>query len=442
MAEQFRNLKAITIPVMTTVERDALTPFLGLIIYNLISDQLEVWDGDSWSANIVRFSKLEALGVFAGSAASTPSAIDNRYMFAGEGTLSDGSTRALNIVATYNGSASTPDTTGAWIETKFEGTGGSSSSLDGLVVIAGPTAGSQAIGTVSVITAFAGCNTAYNGSLTTVRVVELTGPTGLDVFPTNTEGLFVANQGLSGVTNSYGIHIGDQQNSTNNYGISIDGATNLNWIRGKTSIGATSRPTSITDPLAVTGNIAVTGTVDGVDIAARDHATAHGPAQHTEGTAWRLLYLDASGDEAEIAFPNAGGSTLGYSYLRATGASGVPEFQELMFEKTITVEDPTSSEDIGIHFFHLAVTIREVHAVVVGSSTPSVTIEPTHHTDRSNAGNDLLSSATAITNTTTGQTLTTFDDNTLPANSFLWLETTAQSGTVDELQVTFRYTFD
>jgi len=109
---------------------------------------------------------------------------------------------------------------------------------------------------------------------------------------------------------------------------------------------------------------------------------------------------------------------------------------------TITVEDPTSSEDITICRFNEAVTITKVIGVVVGSSTPSVTINPKHHTDRSNAGNALFSSAQAVTSTTTGDVDTSFSDATIPADSFLWLETTAQSGTVDELNITFFYTTD
>ncbi len=170
--------------------------------------------------------------------------------------------------------------------------------------------------------------------------------------------------------------------------------------------------------------------------------SAHGPTQHTTGNADKLLYLDSSGDEQEVSLVGAGSSTAGFSYFRSASATTAPELQEIMMEKTITVEDPTSSEDIGFHFFHQAVTIREVHAVVVGSSTPSCTVNPKHHTDRNNAGNAVLDSATAITNTTTGQTLTAFTDATVPIDSFLWLETTAKSGTVDELQLTFRFTID
>lgn len=109
---------------------------------------------------------------------------------------------------------------------------------------------------------------------------------------------------------------------------------------------------------------------------------------------------------------------------------------------TIVVENPTSSEKIPMHFFFSAVTIAEVQAVVIGSSTPSVTIQVKQGTDLSAAGTDVLTSATAITNTTGGQNLTSFNDATVPADSHLWLITSAQSGTVTYLAVTIRYTYD
>ena len=120
----------------------------------------------------------------------------------------------------------------------------------------------------------------------------------------------------------------------------------------------------------------------------------------------------------------------------------VPDHAHPPLTKHVTIEDPTDAEDFTVCHFPAAVTITEVVAVVIGSSTPSVTIEPQHNTDRSAAGNNVLSAATAITSETTGQTLTSFDDATLPADSYLWIETTAQSGTVDELHITITYTED
>ncbi|MHA2163346.1 MAG: hypothetical protein ACXABF_13075, partial [Candidatus Thorarchaeota archaeon] len=107
----------------------------------------------------------------------------------------------------------------------------------------------------------------------------------------------------------------------------------------------------------------------------------------------------------------------------------------------LNVENPGDAEDIGILFTDVAITIQSIRAVVRGT-TPSVTINPRHSTDRSAAGNTILSSATAITNTTTGQNLTSFNDATVPASSWIWLETTAQSGTVLELTLTIFFTED
>lgn len=194
---------------------------------------------------------------------------------------------------------------------------------------------------------------------------------------------------------------------------------------------------------AVLGNITVTGTVDGVDVAARDHAAAHGPSSHTEGNADKLLYLDNSGDEQEVALTAAGSQTAGYQYLRSTSATGAPELKEVMRTVSITMEDPEANDDIAVCFFFQAVTIREIEAVIVGTSC---TIDPYHNTDRSAGGGatDVLSAATAITATTSynipgdGGTL---NDVTIPADSWLIMEVTAETSCT-EIAVTFRYTID
>ncbi len=110
--------------------------------------------------------------------------------------------------------------------------------------------------------------------------------------------------------------------------------------------------------------------------------------------------------------------------------------------KSILVEDPTASEDLTMWFTEEAVTVRQVEAVLRGTSTPSVTISVMHNTDRNAAGNNVLTSATAITSTTTGDSPAIGGDVTIPADSFVWLETSAQSGTVDELNVTIKFTED
>jgi len=110
--------------------------------------------------------------------------------------------------------------------------------------------------------------------------------------------------------------------------------------------------------------------------------------------------------------------------------------------KSITVEDPTNAEDIGLFFANKAITITEIRAVLVGSATPSVTWTIRHGTDRSAAGAEVVTGGTTTTSTTTGDDVTTFNDATIVADSFVWLETTAQSGTVTEIHITIFYTVD
>jgi hypothetical protein len=181
-------------------------------------------------------------------------------------------------------------------------------------------------------------------------------------------------------------------------------------------------------------------TVDATHSGSAHHTQAHGKGDHTEHGNWKALYTDGSGDEQEVTLPAAPSATVGHSYYRSEGAAAAPQMQEEMKTVSITVEDPTASEDIAICFFFQAVTVREVQAVVVGTSC---TIDPYHNAQRggAGAGGDVLNVATAITNTTTGQNLTTFADATIPADSWLIFKSTAVTACT-EINVTFRYTVD
>lgn len=111
-------------------------------------------------------------------------------------------------------------------------------------------------------------------------------------------------------------------------------------------------------------------------------------------------------------------------------------------EKAVGIENPTGSEtDIPFFKTKRAITISDIYAVVVGS-TPSVTWTIRHHTDRSNVGNEVVTGGTTTTSTTTGDSISSFNDATIPAGSFIWIETTAKSGTVDTLEITIIYTAD
>lgn len=108
--------------------------------------------------------------------------------------------------------------------------------------------------------------------------------------------------------------------------------------------------------------------------------------------------------------------------------------------KTITIADPSATEDLSMFYTDDAITITKMVFVITGSTSATTTIR--HHTDRNNAGNEVVTGGTTANSTTTGNVVTSFNDATIPADSFVWLETTALSGTPTSLSVTVFYRQD
>lgn len=109
--------------------------------------------------------------------------------------------------------------------------------------------------------------------------------------------------------------------------------------------------------------------------------------------------------------------------------------------KGILIETPGGAEDLTLFKVTSAATITEMYAIVKGTS-PSVTWVIKHGTDRSGGGASVLTAGTTTTDTTTGSTVSVFSDATIAANSWVWLVTTATSGTISSLGVSINYTID
>lgn len=107
--------------------------------------------------------------------------------------------------------------------------------------------------------------------------------------------------------------------------------------------------------------------------------------------------------------------------------------------KSLTIDDPTASEDMSLTFFGKNVTITRIVAVLVGSDTPSVSWSLRFASDRSATGTEVVVGGRTTLNTTTGDDLTTFDNSTIVANSHMWIETSAIGGTVSSFHVTVFY---
>ena len=109
--------------------------------------------------------------------------------------------------------------------------------------------------------------------------------------------------------------------------------------------------------------------------------------------------------------------------------------------KSITVETPTASENISMFFTPVAITVTQITSVIRG--TTSVSFDIQHGTSRATpTGTGVVGTDVVCNNSTTGVVTTAFTDETIPANSFVWLTTSALNGTPTELNVTVDYTED
>jgi len=134
--------------------------------------------------------------------------------------------------------------------------------------------------------------------------------------------------------------------------------------------------------------------------------------------------------------------TAGY-VLTSAGASANPTFTSVGNSASITIKNPHAggAQDDTIFYTNTDITISEMDSVIVGGSSVTWTVR--HSTDRNATGNEVVMGGTATASTTTGTIVNTFDvdddDPTIPASSFVWLETTAQGGGENELHVTLYY---
>ena len=221
---------------------------------------------------------------------------------------------------------------------------------------------------------------------------------------------------------------------------------------------------NIDSATGTTGGVAITEAInrmgqDDIDTHVADADAHHDQAhegEHEVGGGDELV--DGTTNPADIANAAADGTatkpprqdhvhahpsglTADLHHTKYTDAEALTQAKALGDKHPITVEDPTASEDISIFFTPRALTIIQIMSVVRGT-TPSVTWTIRHSTDRSAAGNEVVTSGTTTTSESTGDNVDSFNDATIPANSFVWLETTAKSGTVDELHLTLVYTID
>ena len=122
------------------------------------------------------------------------------------------------------------------------------------------------------------------------------------------------------------------------------------------------------------------------------------------------------------------------SQLPATSGT----FAEFMFTKASTLVAPQVGDSLTILHAPAAVRLVSIMSLLSGGTAPEVSYNVYYGSNR-NTGTLVVTAGITVDSTTTGDEVTSFDNGTIPAGAFLWLEVTAVSGAPDELNVTFQF---
>jgi hypothetical protein len=132
----------------------------------------------------------------------------------------------------------------------------------------------------------------------------------------------------------------------------------------------------------------------------------------------------------------AGSTSTGGRYDN-TGGAGPPGPAGPMGPKAMSLQLPVVGDEVTMFYAKDALTITQMEAVVRGT-TPSVTWTVLWAPTRSAAGTPVVTAGT-VTNSTTGQIITTFNSANIPAGSWVWMKATATSGIVLEFGLTLSF---
>ncbi len=107
--------------------------------------------------------------------------------------------------------------------------------------------------------------------------------------------------------------------------------------------------------------------------------------------------------------------------------------------KSITIELPQDGENLTLFYTTKIITISELASIVSGVS-PSQNWSLRFGPNRDDIGTEIINGGSTTAVQDVGLVETTLDNDVIPANSWVWLTTATQSGTVERFHVTMTYT--
>ncbi len=128
--------------------------------------------------------------------------------------------------------------------------------------------------------------------------------------------------------------------------------------------------------------------------------------------------------------------------IEQAGVSKRMDFADLRetATKAITIVDIVATDDATFMFTPVALTVVATHAHRVAGT--NVVYNVKHAPNRDDAGLDVFTVDITLTSTTGQTNAAGFNDGTIPANSWVWLEVVSVSGTVTMFGVVLETTED
>lgn len=110
----------------------------------------------------------------------------------------------------------------------------------------------------------------------------------------------------------------------------------------------------------------------------------------------------------------------------------------------IRLDSPALDDQIPLLFTSKAITVVESRAIVSGSSLPAIDYNIMHNSARNGTGTPVFTTDPTAASLTTGTVSNSgFNDNTIAASRFVWIEIeSAPTGTVDWIEIYVSFTED
>jgi hypothetical protein len=109
--------------------------------------------------------------------------------------------------------------------------------------------------------------------------------------------------------------------------------------------------------------------------------------------------------------------------------------------KTLVLEVPTDFEDVFVFFTDVAIIIQSLIPTLLGTTGSDLDWTMRHDPTRDGTGTEIVTGGSTTTLVTSETPITVFNNPSIPADSFIWVETTGLTNVPTEFTITIIYDF-